>query len=56
MIKVQYSAQYSSQYSENTRSVRFRADTIAFRAIQLWQKLPTAIKDSSSVEIFKVKV
>ena len=42
--------------SENPRSVRFGVDAIAFRASQLWQKVPIAIKDSSSLEIFKAKI
>ena len=33
--------------SENPRSVRFGVDAITFRASQLWQKVPIAIKDSS---------
>ena len=33
--------------SKNPRSVRFGVDAIAFRASQLWQKVPIAIKDSS---------
>ena len=40
---------------ENPRSVRFGVDAIAFRATQLWQKVPISIKDSSSLEIFKAK-
>ena len=35
--------------SENPRSVRFGVDAIAFRVSQLWQKVPIAIKDSSSL-------
>ena len=42
--------------SENPRSVRFGVDTIAFSASQLWQKVPIAIKDSSSLKIFKAKI
>ena len=42
--------------SENPQSVRFGVDAIAFRASQLWQKVPTAIKGSSSLEIFKGKI
>ena len=42
--------------SEYPRSVRFGVDAIAFRASQLWQKLPVAIKDSSLLEIFKAKI
>ena len=42
--------------SENTRSVRFGVDAIAFRASQLWQKVPIAIEYSSSLEIFKAKI
>ena len=42
--------------SENPQSVRFRVDAIAFRASQLWQKVPIAIKDSLSLEIFKEKI
>ena len=34
--------------SENPRSVRFGGDAIAFCATQLWQKVPIAIKHSSS--------
>ena len=41
--------------SENPRSMRFGVDTIAFHASQLWQNKPIAIKDSSSLEIFKAK-
>ena len=44
------------QYSENPRSVRFGVDAIAFPASQLWQKVPIAIKDSSSLAIFKAKI
>ena len=40
---------------ENPRSVRFGVDAIAYRASQLWQKVAIAIKDSSSLEIFKEK-
>ena len=42
--------------SENPRSMHFGVDAIAFRASQLWQKVPIAIKDSSSLEIFKAKI
>ena len=42
--------------SENPWSVRFGVDAIVFRASQLWQKVPIAIKDSSSLEIFKAKI
>ena len=42
--------------SENPWSVRFGVDGIAFRASQLRQKGPIAIKDSSSLEIFKAKI
>ena len=42
--------------SENQRSVRFGVDAIAFSASQLWQKVPIAIKDSSSLKIFKAKI
>ena len=31
-------------------------DAIELREIQLWQKAPIAMKDSSSLEIFKAKV
>ena len=41
---------------KSPRSVHFRVDAIAFRATQLLQKVPTAIKDSSSIEIFKAKI
>ena len=36
--------------------MRFGVDTIAFHARQLWQKLPIAMKDSSSLEIFQAKI
>ena len=42
--------------SENRRPVRFGVDAIVFRACQLWQKVPIAIKDSLSLEIFKAKI
>ena len=42
--------------SKNPRSVRFGVDAIAFRTSQLWEKVPIAIKDSSSLEIFKAKI
>ena len=42
--------------SENPQSVRFGVDAIPFRASQLWQKVPIAIKDSSSLQIFKAKI
>ena len=42
--------------SKNTQSVRFGVDAMAFFASQLWQKVPIAIKDSSSIEIFKAKI
>ena len=42
--------------SENSRSVRFGLDAIAFRASQLWPKVPIAIKDSLALEIFKAKI
>ena len=42
--------------SENPRSMRFGMDAIAFRASQLWQKVPIAMKDSSSLEIFEAKI
>ena len=45
-----------SQYPKNSESVRFGVDAIAFRDSQLWQEVPIAIKDSSSLEIFKAKV
>ena len=34
--------------SKNSRSVHFGIDAIAFRTIQLWQKLPISIKDSKN--------
>ena len=42
--------------SENPRSVRFGENTIAFCASQLWQKVPKAIKNSLSLDIFKAKL
>ena len=42
--------------SENPRSMHFGVDTMAFRVSQLWQKVPIAIKNSSSLEIFKAKI
>ena len=36
--------------------MRFGVDATAFRASQLWQKVPLAIKGSSSLEIFKAKI
>ena len=42
--------------SENPRSVRFGVDETAFRASQLWQKVPVAIKNSSLLEMFKAKI
>ena len=42
--------------SENIRSLRFGVDAIAFRGSQLRQKVPIAIKDSSTLEIFKAKM
>ena len=42
--------------SENPRSVHFGVDAIAFRARKLRQKVPMAIKDPSSLEIFKAKI
>ena len=42
--------------SENPRSVCFGVDAIAFSASQLWQKVPIAMKDSSSLKIFKAKI
>ena len=52
-----YNIRYFGLFSsENPRSVRFGVDAIAFRASQLWQKVPIAIKDSSSLEIFKAQI
>ena len=45
-----------SQSSENPRSVRFGMDAIGFCDVQVWQKVPIAIRDSPSLEIFKAKV
>ena len=42
--------------SENPWSVRFGVDAIAFHASHFWQKVPIAIKYSSSLEIFKAKI
>ena len=42
--------------SENPRSRHFGVDAIAICSSQLWQKVPIAIKDSSSLEIFKAKI
>ena len=42
--------------SKNPRSVHFGVDAIAFPVIQLWQKVPIPIKDSSSLEIFKATI
>ena len=42
--------------SENPRPVRFGVNAIVFRACQLWQKVPIAIKDSLSLEIFRAKI
>ena len=42
--------------SESPQSVGFGVDAIPFRASQLWQKVPIAVKDSSSLEIFKAKI
>ena len=41
--------------SENPQSVRLGVDEVAFRASHLWQKVPIAMKNSSSLEIFKAK-
>ena len=42
--------------SENSWSVRFGVDAIAFCASQLWQKVHIVMKDSSLLEIFKAKI
>ena len=42
--------------SENPWSLRFGVDAIAFHASQFWQKVPIAMKYSSSLEIFKAKI
>ena len=42
--------------SENPPKARFGLDVIGFRASQLWQKVPIAIKGSSSLEISKAKI
>ena len=42
--------------SENPCSVRFTVDAIVFVASHLWQKVTITIKNSSSPEIFKVKI
>ena len=42
--------------SENLRWVSFGVVVIVLRASQLWQKVPIAIEDSSSLEIFKAKI
>ena len=41
--------------SENPPSVRFGVDAIAFCASQLWQNIPIATKDSSSLQKFQSK-
>ena len=42
--------------SENPLSVHFGVDAIAFRASHMWQRVPIAIKDSSTLGIFKLKI
>ena len=42
--------------SEIPRSVRFAMDAMALRASELQQKVSIAMKDSSSLEIFKAKI
>ena len=42
--------------SENPRSMRFGMDATAFRASQLWQKVPIAMKDSSSLILHEAKI
>ena len=42
--------------SQNVGSVRFGVGAIAYCPSQLWQKVSIAIKDSSSLEIFKAKI
>ena len=42
--------------SEIPWSVHIGVDARAFRASQLWQKVPIEIKDSSSLETFKAKI
>ena len=37
-------------------SVRMSPETITYRAPQLWNLVPTEIKDSSSLSIFKEKI
>ena len=51
-----YTSNHSLFGSKNTQSVRFGVDAMAFFADQLWQKVPIAIKNYSSTEIFKAKI
>ena len=42
--------------SENPRPVRFGVDGTVLRSCQLRQKVPMAIRDSLTLEIFKAKI
>ena len=42
--------------TENPRSSKFGLDAIAYRASQLWQQLPTEIREVPSLSIFKDKI
>ena len=47
---------FSVFQSQNPRSNRYGLDAIAYRASQLWQMLPSDIKNAPTIYIFKKKI
>ena len=41
---------------QNSRTKKFGLDSIAYRAIQLWKKVPEKIRNSSSLLVFKEEI
>ena len=55
--KINYNQRHFHKFANTKKnSVKMRLETITYRAPQLWNLLPTEIKDAPSLSIFKEKI
>ena len=47
---------FHSLQKENSRSLKYGLDAIPYRASQLWQQVPTDIREASSLTLFKNRI
>ena len=43
-------------YSRNSKTVKYGTETISYLAPKIWSLVPSAIKSSQSLDVFKVKI